>query len=41
VKIQGFPTIKYFPGNGKDTPIEFDGDRTEEGIIKFMKEHTT
>lgn len=41
VKISGFPTIKFYPGNAKDAPVDFDGDRSEEGIIKFLKEKST
>lgn len=41
VDIKGFPTLKFYPGNNKSKPIDFDGDRTEEGIIKWLKEHTT
>jgi len=39
--IRGFPTLKFYPNGKKDAPIDFDGERTEEGIIKFLKEHTT
>ena len=35
-KIQGFPTMKLSK-NGE--LIEFDGPRTTEGIISFIKEH--
>lgn len=41
VNIKGFPTLKFYPGNAKGNPIDFDGDRSEEGIIKFLKDHTT
>lgn len=41
VKVQGFPTIKFYPANRKSNPIDFNGDRTEEGFIKFLKEHMT
>ena len=38
VHITGFPTIKFYPGNKKDkSPIDFNGERTTEGIIKFIK----
>lgn len=41
VNIKGFPTLKFYPGNAKSSPIDFDGDRSEEGIIKFLQDHTT
>ena len=38
VFIRGFPTIKFYPGNKKDSePIDFNGPRTAEGIIKFLQ----
>jgi len=39
LNIQGFPTIKFYPKGKKNSPIEFNGDRTEEGFIKFLKEN--
>jgi protein disulfide-isomerase A1 len=41
VSIKGFPTLKFFPAGKKSSPIDFDGDRTEEGIIKFLKEKSS
>jgi protein disulfide-isomerase A1 len=41
VEIKGFPTLKFFPGNDKKNPVDFEGDRTEEGILAWLKEHTT
>ena len=38
VSIRGFPTIKFYPGNKKDkAPLDYDGNRTTEDIIKFIK----
>ena len=38
VHITGFPTIKFYPGNKKDkAPMDFNGARTTEGIISFIK----
>ena len=38
VTITGFPTIKFYPGNKKDAkPMDFNGERTTEGIIKFLQ----
>jgi len=42
VNIKGFPTIKFYPGDKKSSPpIDFEGEREEEGIIKWLKEKTT
>jgi len=41
VQIKGFPTLKFYPSNKKSAPIDFEGDREVEGIIKWLKEHTT
>lgn len=41
IAIKGFPTLKFFKKGEKQTPIEFNGDRTEEGIIKFLKENVS
>lgn len=41
IPISGFPTLKFFPSNNKHTPVDFSGDRTEEGILKFLKDHAT
>ena len=38
INITGFPTIKFFPGNKKNkAPIDYDGERTVNDIIKFIK----
>jgi len=39
--IRGFPTIKFFPANDKQTPIDYDGDRSKADILKFIKEHAS
>jgi len=41
VHIKGFPTIKFWPGKKKDSPIDFDGDRTVEGFSKWLSSHVT
>jgi len=38
VNVQGFPTIKFYPKGNKQNPIDFNGERTEEGFIKYLKE---
>ena len=38
VNISGFPTVKFYPGNKKDKePLDYNGDRSVEDIIKFIK----
>ncbi|KAF3902549.1 Calsequestrin-2 [Orbilia brochopaga] len=40
-EIQGFPTIKLFPAGKKSTPIDYQGGRTVEDFVKFIKESGT
>jgi protein disulfide-isomerase A1 len=38
----GFPKIKFYPGNKKDRPpIDYDGDKSVEDIIKFIKSNSS
>ena len=39
-QVQGFPTL-YFVPKGTKQPIPFEGERTFEGIIAFLKEKAT
>jgi hypothetical protein len=41
ISIRGFPTLKFFPANDKANPIDFEGERTTEGIITWLKSKTT
>lgn len=40
IPIQGFPTLKFFAANNK-TPVDFSGERNEEGILKYLQGKTT
>jgi hypothetical protein len=37
----GFPTIYFFPASadGKANPLTFNGDRTTDGMIKYINEN--
>lgn len=38
--IEGFPTIKFFPA-GAAEPIEYEGARSTNSLIKYVLEHST
>ena len=40
VAIEGFPTLKFYPAKNK-AAVDFDGDRTEDAIIQFVKTHSS
>jgi len=40
VEIQGYPTVKFWRRDKSAVPLDFNGDRTAEGIIQWIKEHT-
>lgn len=37
--ITGFPTIKLYPAGNKDEPVEYNGSRTVEDLVAFIKEN--
>ena len=38
INISGFPTVKFYPGNQKNkAPLDYNGDRSVDDIIKFIK----
>jgi len=34
--VKGFPTLKFFPGNNKETPVEYTGDRSLADMADFI-----
>ena len=38
-KVQGFPTIKLYPANKKDSPIDYTGSRTLDDLANFIKDN--
>lgn len=41
VDIQGFPTLKFWGKDKSQAPIDYNGERTAEGIIQWLKDHTS
>jgi len=42
VAVQGFPTLKFWPGNAKSSPpLDFEGNRETEDIVAYLKSHAT
>lgn len=39
IQVEGFPTLYFFPKGSKQTPIQYDGPRTEKGLVEFLKKH--
>jgi len=37
--VKGFPTLKFFPGNGAE-PIQYDKGRDLESLTKFVSDKT-
>jgi len=40
-EIKGFPTIIFYPANDKANPLTYDGDRTEQAMAKYVREHAS
>jgi len=34
--VRGFPTIKFFPSNNKENPIDYEGDRSFNDLATFV-----
>lgn len=41
VNIQGFPTIKFFPANDPNNPIDYDGGRDVASFVSFLQQKVT
>jgi protein disulfide-isomerase A1 len=39
--IKGFPTLIFYPANDKENPIQYDGERTEVAMEKWIRAHAT
>jgi len=39
--IQGFPTLKLFPANNKQAPIDYNGDRSLADLQKFIEKNAS
>jgi len=37
IKINGFPTIKYFPAGENAAVVDYNGERTLDGFVKFLE----
>lgn len=37
LEISGFPTILFYRANNKVRPLKFDDDRSEKGLLQFLK----
>jgi len=38
--IDGYPTVFYFPSGSKSEPIEYDEERSINGFVSFIRNHT-
>lgn len=39
VNVRGFPTIYFFPGNSKHSPLTYNGSRDLEGFMKYLQDN--
>lgn len=40
-KVQGYPTVLFYPAGADKEPINVEEDRTLSGLTKFIKQHAT
>ncbi len=41
VKIEGFPTLQFYPKDDKQNPILFEGESSKEAFLEFFKKKLT
>eukprot|EP00002_Diphylleia_rotans_P024883 TRINITY_DN4910_c0_g1_i1.p1 TRINITY_DN4910_c0_g1~~TRINITY_DN4910_c0_g1_i1.p1 ORF type:complete len:502 (-),score=114.96 TRINITY_DN4910_c0_g1_i1:409-1914(-) len=41
LNIEAYPTLFFYPANAKDSPIEYEGDRTIQDLIHFVEQHAS
>lgn len=39
--VRGFPTIKFFPADNKNEPVDYNGDRTLEDLKQFVEDNAS
>jgi protein disulfide-isomerase A1 len=39
--IKGFPTLFFYPANDKENPVQYDGERTEGAMEKWIRSHAS
>jgi protein disulfide-isomerase A1 len=41
IKVEGFPTLKYFKKENPETPLDYAGGRTLEDLVKYVESRGT
>merc|ERR1712190_431864 len=41
VDVEGFPTIKFWPADNKENPLDYDRDRDVDSFVAFLEEKAT
>jgi len=41
LSVQGFPTLKFYAKGKKNAPMDYSGERNEEGFLTFLKKHSS
>ncbi|CAM9149031.1 unnamed protein product [Ectocarpus fasciculatus] len=41
VEVAGFPTLFFFPGNAKDSPVKYEGPRETEDLAKYIMDNAS